>query len=204
MNEEQFEIFCHLLNRLTIAVETLAENQSGKKGANYIKPLSEYPRFDWSAIGAEIISSDSDGVTSVAWKGRQYTRRCKPKFGNEIWFSCCTGKDENGENTYERLISFKDTKAIEVEPIPTSIKQLIPVPKAEANNSQEFSYWQQQVRELVRGLNWSADRVKAWSQQNFSGKKSTTEMTVEELKIAFGILQSLRACENQRTPAHSP
>jgi hypothetical protein len=46
------------------------------------------------------------------------------KFGEAIWFSRCTGKDENGENKYEKLITFKPTSKIAVEPLPEKVLQL--------------------------------------------------------------------------------
>jgi hypothetical protein len=35
-----------------------------------------------------------------------------------------TGKDENGENKYERLITFKPMSKVEVEPLPEKVLHL--------------------------------------------------------------------------------
>ena len=213
MDAEQFDTLCAIflsqteaINRLATAVEALVKNQNQpekKEDVSHIRKLADYPSINWSSIGAEILHCDKDGVTAVSWKGKQYTRRHKSKYGQELWFSCCIGKNENGENLYHRLICFKDAKAIEVEAVPDSIRQLIPAPEVitppppqisltreQNREEEELVYWQQQVRELVKQLNWSEEQAKAWSKRNF-GKISTLQMTIEELKKAFKLLQSL-------------
>ncbi len=82
---------------------------SSNPGPNYRKNLAEFRNFDWSQIGAEIVKSDADGVSAVEWNGRLFTRRSPSnKFDTAIWFSRCVGKDDAGNNRYEKLITFKN------------------------------------------------------------------------------------------------
>src|SRR5215510_4309847 len=81
---------------------------SNNPAPNYQRPLSEYPTFDWSSIGARVLGQDGDGATSVEWSGQVFTRRSPSnRFSEAIWFSRCVGKDLDGNNKYVRLISFK-------------------------------------------------------------------------------------------------
>ena len=81
---------------------------SNNPAPNYQRPLSEYPTFDWSSIGATVLGEDGDGATSVEWSGQVFTRRSPSnRFSEAIWFSRCVGKDLDGNNKYVRLISFK-------------------------------------------------------------------------------------------------
>jgi hypothetical protein len=67
--------------------------------------------------------TDNDGAAVVSWRGNQFLRRsAQNKFKPAIWFSRAIGKDENGENRYERLISFK--QMAEVEPLPDKVRRL--------------------------------------------------------------------------------
>lgn len=93
-------------------------------GPNYRKSLAEFPRFDWSEIGAEVIKRDATGVAAVEWNGRLFTRRSpNNKFDVAIWFSRCIGKDDAGGNRYEKLITFKDSG--DAEEISGKAKKLI-------------------------------------------------------------------------------
>lgn len=79
-------------------------------GPNYRKSLKEFAHFDWSEIGATVVKRDSAGPASVEWNGKVFTRRSpNNKFDVAIWFSRCIGKDDAGNNRYEKLITFKDT-----------------------------------------------------------------------------------------------
>ena len=37
---------------------------SSNTAPNYQRPLSEYPTFDWSSIGATVLNRDGDGATA--------------------------------------------------------------------------------------------------------------------------------------------
>ncbi len=91
---------------------------------NFQRPLSEFPNFDWSAIGATILKDDADGVSAVEFNGQTFVRRSPSnKFDVAIWFSRCVGKDQDGQNKYARLITFKD--AGDSEPIAPKAKKAI-------------------------------------------------------------------------------
>jgi hypothetical protein len=91
---------------------------------NFQRDISEYPRFDWSEIGAIETNADEVGATQVEWNGFTFTRRApQNKFGEAVWFSRCVGKDADGNNKYVRLITFK--RASEAEPIaPKTLKMV--------------------------------------------------------------------------------
>src|SRR5687767_15974019 len=81
---------------------------SSNPAPNYHRPLTEYPEFDWTSIGAAILKEDQEGVTAVEWNGQVFTRRsANNKFDAAVWFSRCTGKDAEGNNRYARLMTFK-------------------------------------------------------------------------------------------------
>jgi hypothetical protein len=72
---------------------------------------------------------DQYGAAIVSWNGQQYTRRSPSnKFGEAVWFSRCVGKDESGQNKYERLITFKPTSKAQVDPIPEKVSRLMTAP----------------------------------------------------------------------------
>lgn len=105
-------------------VANALEKMSGVKptGPDYRRTLAEYPTFDWSSIGAEVVSVDQDGPTCVFCDGSQWTRRSpQNKFGEAIWFSRSAGHDDEGEVIYLRLITFK--APAEVDPLGRKVKQ---------------------------------------------------------------------------------
>lgn len=85
---------------------------------NWQRPLKAYSAFDWSKIGATVVSKDAHGATKVAWCGHLFTRRSgeNKKFGAAIWFSRANGKGEGDETSYLKLITFKDSAG--AEPLP--------------------------------------------------------------------------------------
>lgn len=88
-------------------------------------PLSEYPQFDWSRVGATVVGRDKDGATAVRWGGRVYTRRAPSnKYGAAIFYSRSIGKDADDNSRYEWLVAFKDIQ-IEADPIPDRTRQAI-------------------------------------------------------------------------------
>jgi DdrB-like protein len=97
---------------------------SSNPAPNYQRPLSEYPTFDWSSIGAIVLNRDDDGVTAVEWNGQVFTRRSPSnKFAEAVWFSRHLGQDSDGNNRYARLISFKALS--DAEPIAAKAKKAI-------------------------------------------------------------------------------
>jgi hypothetical protein len=97
---------------------------SSNPAPNYQRPLSEYANFDWSSIGAAVLTRDKDGVTAVEWNGQVFKRRSPSnKYDAAIFFSRCLGKDAAGNNQYARLIKF--TPAAEAEPISDKAKKAI-------------------------------------------------------------------------------
>jgi DdrB-like protein len=97
---------------------------SSNPAPNYQRPLSEYPTFDWSSIGAIVLNRDGDGATSVEWNGQVFTRRSPSnKFQEAVWFSRHLGQDSDGNKRYARLISFRDLS--DAEPIAAKAKKAI-------------------------------------------------------------------------------
>ena len=88
---------------------------------HYSEPLASFPSFDWEAIDATVEERDSDGVATVKFRGHRYVRRSAAnKFEPAIWFSRTIGKDDNGDNLYERLVTFKSFPA--ADPLPEKTK----------------------------------------------------------------------------------
>jgi hypothetical protein len=110
------------LNRIADALERIAtalELTAGEKPApNYREDIKNYPKFDWTSIGAEVLKADRYGAGLVRWRGKNYTRRSpQNNFGTTVFFSRCTGKDETGRNVYERLITFSPVEEVKIRPI---------------------------------------------------------------------------------------
>lgn len=106
--------------RTALSVQQLA--MANTEAPNYQRILAEFTSFDWSSIGATIERSDQFGAAIVSWRGQQFVRRSPSnKFGEALWFSRCVGKGDDGENLYERLVTFKAVSSIEVEPLPDKV-----------------------------------------------------------------------------------
>lgn len=90
---------------------------------NWKRPLSAYKNGWVKAIGAYEVTRDQHGPSVIFWMGHHYTRRCgsNPKYGAAIWFSRATGKGEDGETAYARLITFEDGAAPAAEPLPAYV-----------------------------------------------------------------------------------
>lgn len=115
--------FLDYQRRQTLALEKLAEGllrltlSATVPAPNYTRSLHEFPNFDWKTIGATVIQRDRHGAAIVRWGDRDYVRRSPSnKFGEAIWFSRSVGKDETGNNAYERLITFKPRSRAETLP----------------------------------------------------------------------------------------
>ncbi len=136
---KQMALQNQLLERIASATERTADSisqmaQSSKTEApNLTAPLESFSSFDWTAIGATVERSDRDGAAIVSWRGLQFVRRSPSnKFGEAIWFSRCVGKDDAGENKYERLITFRPLAKVEVEPVPAKVARIY------GNSSKDF------------------------------------------------------------------
>lgn len=115
--------------RIAVALEKIAqllEQSLPCPAPNYKAILEEFPRFDWEAIGAQVEMKDNYGVATVIWNGERYKRRSPSNaYGAVIFFSRCSGKDEDGKNKYERLITFEPFETLKAEPISRSAEELI-------------------------------------------------------------------------------
>lgn len=124
---KQISLQNQLLERIAIATERTAESvaqivSSNTTAPNLTAPLESFATFDWSSLGATVERSDQWGVAIVSWRGLQFVRRSPSnKYDPAIWFSRCTGKADNGENIYERLVTFRPLSKIEVEPVPEKV-----------------------------------------------------------------------------------
>src|SRR5215510_4350280 len=97
---------------------------SSNPAPNYQRPLSEYPGFDWSSIGAIVLNRDGDGATAVEWNGQVFTRWSPSnKFQEAVWFSRHLGQDADGNKRYARLITFR--ALTDAEPIAAKAKKAI-------------------------------------------------------------------------------
>ena len=92
---------------------------------NWKRPLSAYKNGWVTAIGAYEVTTDQHGPAVIFWMGHHYTRRSgsNPKFGAAIWFSRATGKGEDGETAYARLITFENGAPPTAEPLPAYVAE---------------------------------------------------------------------------------
>lgn len=91
----------------------------------YIKPIGEYAGFDWTTIGATVVSSDKDGPTHLEHSGFVWTRRSPAnKYSPAVWFSRANGKDADGNTKYLKLITFREIS--DADPIPDKVAAAIP------------------------------------------------------------------------------
>jgi len=112
-------------NYFTAIMEQLRQlaEQSAPVSPNYRRQLGEYAAFDWSEIGAVIVEADPEGPAIVEWNLHRFTRRSGAgKFGPAIWFSRPIGG--KGEESYARLITFKDFYQAEALPAGLGVKPL--------------------------------------------------------------------------------
>lgn len=116
----------HENNRLLERIANSLEANAPKEAPNFQLRLEEFATFDWTKIDATVERHDAQGAAIVSWKGKQFVRRSPTnKYSPVVFFSRCTGKDEQGENQYERLCTFKSVQQVEVEPIPEKVTRLI-------------------------------------------------------------------------------
>lgn len=99
-DQNQWRLFLEIQHRQMIALEKLADAVQqlvpvSRAAPNYQYQLENFNTFDWSSIGVTVERSDQFGAAIVSWRGLQFVRRSPAnKFGEAIWFSRCTGKDE--------------------------------------------------------------------------------------------------------------
>jgi hypothetical protein len=124
MNDDQFQTLVELLHHQSSLLERIANVLEQPQGApNYQASLEVFRQFDWTRIGAIVELQDADGVAVVTWHGNRFVRRSAAnKFEPAIWFSRSIGKDEGGNNRYERLITFKTLG--QVEPLPDKVRRI--------------------------------------------------------------------------------
>ncbi|MEW5861432.1 MAG: hypothetical protein AB1861_29310 [Cyanobacteriota bacterium] len=106
MTNEQAERLIAAVERLATAAEALVSGQQRKTStpAKFIKPIEEFPNFDWGSIGAKVEFRDSDRIVAgVSWRGATYERKSKH---GDVWFSRNVGKDDEDNPIYETLIKF--------------------------------------------------------------------------------------------------
>ena len=123
MNQDQFyeQLLIHVA-RMADATEIIARHldpeaakRLGKRLPDLRRPLAEYATFDWSSIGASVVARDRSGPTEVDYHGVICKRRSgEGRKGKAIWFNVVTGGTvDEGNITYERLITFRDSTPAE-------------------------------------------------------------------------------------------
>lgn len=207
MNEKQIEQLLLLQSQQAASLERIAdlveafvkntEEAASTSRYRYYKSLREYPDFDWSSIGATLIDDDESGATAIAWKNKRYTRRANAKYSSDIWFSCGTGKDEEGNNKYDNLIIFKGSES-EAEPLPkkiaSGVKAVTPsaestalkshtVDGADVNGKSVTSFFRLEFN-TPNLKEWAISFMQTnWQKQN-SGQLTTEERECLQLAIA--------------------
>lgn len=111
MTNDQTQLWLEIQHRQMLALESIADSLrviagANQKGARHTRPLAQFKTFDWSSIGATVDKSDRSGAAVVVFDGQIYTRKSKPEFGEDIWFSRSLGKGEDGRSQYDVLIKF--------------------------------------------------------------------------------------------------
>ena len=131
MTPEQTHLWLEIQHRQMVALERIADSIQqlvpiSTAAPNYQRPLESFAQFDWESIGATVERSDQYGAAIVSWRGLQFVRRSPSnKFKEIIFLSRCIGKDDDGNNKYERLISFKVVSKVEVEPLPDKVTRFV-------------------------------------------------------------------------------
>lgn len=114
------------LRRIADALEEIARQGRGAEPAapNYERDLAGFAAFDWTSIGASVVSIDEGGATHVEWGGMIWTRRSPAnKFDPAIWYSRSAGKDEDGTVRYLRLITFRTIG--KADPLPEQLASTV-------------------------------------------------------------------------------
>lgn len=100
------------LAQIKTLLQTLVQFNA-PQSPNYRYPLAAYQNFEWSSIGANVISRDRHGVTAVNWGGYTWKRRSdnSKKRGKAVWFSRPLADAENQD--YACLVRFSDLAQVE-------------------------------------------------------------------------------------------
>ena len=115
------------IERMANALDALAADKQ-PAAPNLVRDLAGFADFDWASIGAHVAGYDQFGPTMVEYRGQTYKRRSpENEYGAAIWFNRSIGKDADGRNRYERLITFKEMRA--AKPISRSAEALAATPK---------------------------------------------------------------------------
>ena len=123
MSDPLIEILIQI-TRIADALDVIARAGAPQE-PNYIKPIGEYTGFDWSTIGATVVSSDRDGPTHLEYGGFVWTRRSPSnKYNPAVWYSRANGKDADGNTQYLKLITFREITG--ADPIPDKVAAAIP------------------------------------------------------------------------------
>lgn len=76
---------------------------------NYRRRLSEFGSFDWSSIGADIKSTDAQGVVEVEWHGHRFDRATGESYNKKFIIFSRPAPDWSQQNKkYYTLIKFAD------------------------------------------------------------------------------------------------
>lgn len=113
MDNEQAERLITALERIADALDRQSIDPTRPR---YVKPIDQFPGFNWDTIGASIIKSDSQGAAIVECNGALYYRRSKSDFGDDVWFSHAIGNDDNGKTKYATLIKFAGKRRVKSLP----------------------------------------------------------------------------------------
>jgi len=116
MDDKQFALVLKALSDLTGQVKRIADAIESHQADNEMLsfPLGDFKTFDWANVGMRVVARDDDGPSVIqATNGKMCKRRSSDKFGTEIWFSYCSGKNENNTPQYTKVIEFKEVKAPE-------------------------------------------------------------------------------------------
>lgn len=126
LSSEQFDLIIEIQRKQLQVLERLSEMViqqvplpcSAAMTPHYYYPLDDFKSFDWESIGAKVEQIDSSGPSVISWWGRQFVKRTLAnKFGESIWFSRCVGVGADGQNQYERIITFGN-QTVAAEPLP--------------------------------------------------------------------------------------
>ena len=125
-----------LLRTISKQIERLSAGQA-PLSPGYRRRLSEYAKFDWASIGAEVVAQDGQGAVEVEWNRHRFDRKAGEQFGGEyVIFSRpgpgCTKQNPN-YHTLIRFADYNDTPMVAVEEAkPRQAKAVVPVQAQQA------------------------------------------------------------------------
>jgi len=127
MNDDQTERLLSLLGNIAASLERLSAGEQDPEAVpEWIVPIESFPVFDWHAHTCTVLATDDAGPTLVQWNGKTFKRRSPENaYDPAIWFSRCVGKDAEGRNEYARLITFKQYKENDIQPLSRKAEKII-------------------------------------------------------------------------------